>query len=212
MKLIDITQAYEPGMKRYGSIADFEYEWLRHYDKGSGMAISRVTFTSHLGTHVDAPYHFLKTGRRVDEISLEILCGNVRVIDARGRKVITEQFLRKQETNCSRLIFLTDNTDMMAAKEEFENVYFSPEACRYMAGCGVQLIGIDYFSVDAKGDKKRLAHMPLLQAGIVILEGLVLRDVEPGVYELWCLPLKFRKLEAAPCRAVLISPAFKESS
>lgn len=203
MELIDITQAYEPGMKRYGSIADFEYEWLRHYSKGSGMAISKVTVTSHLGTHIDAPYHFLEKGHRVDEIPLGTLCGMAQVIDARGRRVITEQFLQKTELGSTRLIFLTDNTDMLDREEMIENVYFSPEACHYMAGLGVRLIGIDYFSVDARGDKDRLAHKPLLCADIVILEGLILKDVKPGMYELWCLPLYLRGMEAAPCRAVL---------
>lgn len=75
MKLLDITQTYEAGMRHYPSIPDFQLEWVRHYDKGSGMALSRFTVTSHLGTHIDAPYHFLSNGARTIDLSLDALCG-----------------------------------------------------------------------------------------------------------------------------------------
>ena len=93
MKLLDITQTYEPGMRHYPSIPDFHLEWVRHYDKGSGMALSRFTTTSHLGTHIDAPYHFLSQGARTIDLPLETLCGPAQVVDARGLPCITRDVL-----------------------------------------------------------------------------------------------------------------------
>ncbi len=203
MGLIDITQTLERGMKRYPSVQDFSYEWARHYETGQGMALSRFTMTTHLGTHIDSPFHFIEDGRHVDEIPLEDLCGRAQVVDARGIGSITPAFLEGCSLRAPRLLFLTDNTDLLSANAEFENVYFEADACEMLAEMGTKLVGIDYFTVDKAGDKSHKAHFPLLKAGITILEAIRLRGVQPGEYTLMCLPLKLAALEAAPCRAVL---------
>lgn len=206
MGLIDITQTYEPGMKKYGSIDDFSYEWLRHYDTGFGMALSRFTMTSHLGTHIDSQYHFLKDGKKTIDIPLETLCGKAQVICLEGKAQIKQEDLEEKRIQAERILFKTDNTAYLKAgevQESFENVYLTKEACVYLAKQGVQLVGIDYFSVDQKGDKSRTAHLALLNQKIVILEALLLEGVKEGLYELYCLPLKLKGLEGAPCRAVL---------
>lgn len=208
MGWLDITQSFESGMQRYPSTADFEYEWLRHYDQGSGMALSRFTMTSHLGTHVDAPFHFDESGVHIDEVPLEVLCGPACLLDCRGRGRIEASDLKALPAGCTRAIFLTDNTARLEAGEkpgEFDNVFFSPGACDELVCRGVRLVGIDYFSVDARGDKTRAAHLPLLEGGVVILEGARLAGVPAGRYELVCMPLKMKGLEAAPCRAALRS-------
>lgn len=201
--LIDITQTVEPGMGRYDSIADFQYEWLRHYDAGGGMALSRFTMTSHLGTHIDAPYHFMESGSRAADIPLETLCGAAQVVDARGRAYIDGAFLRTIPLRAPRVLFRTDNTEALAAGGAFENVHLTSDACDFLVERGTLLVGIDYFSVDRRGDKSRAAHLPLLRGGVVILEAVELAGVQPGEYTLWCLPLKLRDLEGAPCRAML---------
>ena len=203
MKLLDITQTYEAGMRHYPSIPDFQLEWVRHYDKGSGMALSRFTVTSHLGTHIDAPYHFLSNGARTIDLSLDALCGPAQVVDVRGVPRITRDVLAGCDIHTPRLIFLTDNTRLLKESDSVENVSFTPDACDYLRKAGVRLVGIDYFSVDPKGDKSRSAHLPLLSSGIIILEAVQLDGVVPGDYELWCLPLKIAEAEGAPCRAVL---------
>ena len=203
MKLLDITQTYEAGMRHYPSIPDFQLEWVRHYDKGSGMALSRFTVTSHLGTHIDAPYHFLSNGARTIDLSLDALCGPAQVVDVRVVPRITRDVLAGCDIHTPRLIFLTDNTRLLKESDSFENVSFTPDACDYLRKAGVRLVGIDYFSVDPKGDKSRSAHLPLLSSGIIILEAVQLDGVVPGDYELWYLPLKIAEAEGAPCRAVL---------
>ena len=205
MEWIDITQAYEPGMRKYPSTADFEFEWLRSYEHGDGMALSRFTMTSHLGTHVDSPFHFDEKGARISDVPLEALCGHAWVLDLRGRACVEREDLAGIPGGCARVLFLTDNTRMLAEGGEFDNVYFTADACEELISCGVRLVGTDYFSVDARGDKTRAAHLPLLRAGVVILEGVQLEGVQAGPYELVCLPLKLKGLEAAPCRALLRS-------
>ena len=203
MELIDISQEYKCGMKRYRSMDDFNYEWLRHYDPGSGMALSRFFIPSHLGTHIDSPYHFLKNGRKIGDIPLTTLCGKVQVINASGRPCIDRRFLESLRIACPRLIFKTDNTEKLETETDFDNVYFTNDACEYLISQNVLLVGTDYFSVDARGDKERTAHMILLKSDVVILEAVVLQDVSEGEYDLYCLPLKVNELEGAPCRAVL---------
>lgn len=203
MEFIDISQEYKPGMKRYKSMDDFHYEWLRHYDMGSGMALSRTFITSHLGTHIDSPYHFIENGKRIGDIPLDTLCGRVQVINATGRPCIDTQFLKSLTIACPRLIFKTDNTEKLKTETDFDNVYFTDDACKYLISHKVLLIGTDYFNVDARGDKERTAHMILLKNNVVILEGTVLNEVVEGEYDLYCLPLKVDELEGAPCRAVL---------
>ena len=205
MEWIDITQAYEPGMRKYPSTADFEFEWLRSYERGDGMALSRFTMTSHLGTHVDSPFHFDEKGARISDVPLEALCGRAWVLDLRGRACVEREDLAGIPAGCTRVLFLTDNTRMLAEGGEFDNVYFTADACAELISRGVRLVGTDYFSVDARGDKTRAAHLPLLRAGVVILEGVQLEGVQAGPYELVCLPLKLKGLEAAPCRALLRS-------
>ena len=203
MELIDISQEYKPGMKRYRSTDDFRYEWLRHYDKGSGMALSRLIIPSHLGTHIDSPYHFFENGRKTGDIPLETLCGMVRVIDATGRPYIDGSYLKSLNIACPRLLFRTDNTERLKTETDFEYVFFTADACEYLVSQNVLLVGTDYFNVDERGDKERKAHMVLLKNQVVILEGVVLDEVPEGEYELYCLPLKVSGLEGAPCRALL---------
>lgn len=205
MGLIDITQTLEHGMKRYPSVQDLSYEWVRHYETGQSMALSRFTMTSHLGTHIDSPFHFVEEGEHVDAIPLEELCGRAQVVDARGMSSITSGFLEGCDLRARRLLFLTDNTELLATDDEFENVYFETGACEMLAEMGTKLVGIDYFTVDKIGDKTHKAHVPLLGAGITILEAIRLNGVQPGDYMLMCLPLKLAGLEAAPCRAVLMT-------
>lgn len=203
LKRIDITQTLETGMRRYASIEDFEFRWLRQYDIGDGMALSRFKMASHLGTHIDAPLHFFAGGGSVDTIPLETLCGPAQVVDATGRPCVDQAFVESLDIHHSRLLFLTDNTRLLREGGQFENVYFTPNACALMADRGVLLIGTDYFSVDRCGDKSHSSHLAILSHQIVILEAIILDGVLPGDYTLYCLPLKLKGLEGAPCRAIL---------
>jgi arylformamidase len=203
MELIDISQALEPGMVKYQSLNDFSVEWQRHYSLGSRMALSAISMPSHLGTHIDAPFHFIEDGKKTDAIGLEKLCGEALLIDGRGEASLDRSFFEARAISAPRILIKTDNTEKLKAGADFDNVYLSAEACEYLADRGVVLVGFDFFNVDKRGDKSRAAHLALLSREVVILEGLMLDSVPPGSYELFCLPLKVKALEGAPCRAVL---------
>ncbi len=202
--IIDISQTYVSGMLKYPSVADFHAKWMRHYSIGSDLALSQVTFQSHLGTHIDAPYHFIESGKRIGELPLSTFIGEAQVLDCVGYQKIDRSLLLNKYIGAPRVLFKTDNSHRIAERiREFSNVFLTVDGCEYLVEKRVQLVGIDFFSVDEKGDKDHKAHFVLLGNGIPILEGINLSSVNEGFYMLSCLPLDFGKLEAAPCRAVL---------
>jgi arylformamidase len=158
---------------------------------------------SHLGTHIDAPFHFIEDGKKTDGIGLEKLCGEAQLIEGCGEISLDRSFFEAVTISAPRILLKTDNTKRLKAGADFDNVYLTADACAYLADRGVVLVGFDYFNVDKRGDKRRSAHLALLSREVVILEGLMLDSVPPGAYELFCLPLKVKDLEGAPCRAVL---------
>ena len=212
MKVIDISQTLEDTMICYPSLKRFELNWLRNYDKGDRVNLSQISLASHVGTHVDAPYHYIKEGKKLKDIDLEIFYGPVKVVEVpRDKRQIDIEFLKKIGEIPDRILFKTRNSELYGLNEFTEEyVYIEREAANYLAESSVCLIGIDYFSVDKYKSPGKEAHLALLSKDIVLLEGIILREVEEGSYLLACFPLKVKEGEAAPCRAVLIeSPDYK---
>ena len=202
MKYYDITQVYEEGMLKYPTTGEFKLTFDRDYDLGSGMALSHFETPTHLGTHLDSPYHMIEGGKRIEDLSLDHFIGKCQVITLKDRDYICEEDLRKLDIKADRLIFKTDNYDRIC-QGNYENVYFKPDAGEYMSSLGIKLVGIDYFSVDRKGDKTRQAHKSILGNEIIILEGIFPHDVPDGIYFMMCLPLKIKAIEGCPCRVLL---------
>ena len=202
MKYYDISETYEKGMLRYPSFKDFELVFDREYDLGNTMAQSHFEMNSHLGSHLDSPYHMIKEGKRIEDYELERFIGKCQVISLKDRDCIGEEDLRKIDIQADRLIFKTDNYERIT-NGSFENVYFKEDAGRYLASLGVRLIGIDCFSVDRIGSKSYQAHIAILGNGIAILEGVFPQDVPDGIYFMMCLPLKIASAEGCPCRVLL---------
>ncbi len=202
MKYYDISQVNEKGMARYPTTADFKLTIDRDYDTGFDLALSHFEMSSHLGTHLDSPYHMIKGGKKIEDLPLDLFIGKCQVITLKDRDYICEEDLRKIDIQANRLIFKTDNYERIR-QGSVENVYIRPDAGEYLASLGVKLIGIDYFSVDKNGDKTRQAHKSTLGNGMVILEGIFPQDVPDGIYFLMCLPLRNANVEGCPCRALL---------
>lgn len=202
MKYIEITQVYEDGMLKYPSTGDFKLSWDRDYSLGQDMAMTHFETPTHLGTHLDSPYHMIENGIRMEDIPMDYYIGKVQVITIKGKDFIDAKDLEKIEIEAPRLIFKTDNYERIT-HGNFENVYFTPAAGEYMASKGVKLVGLDYFGVDKKGDKTRQAHKSILGNNMSILEGIFPQDVKDGIYFLMCLPLRIKSIEGCPCRALL---------
>ena len=165
--------------------------------------LSRYSFSSHAGTHVDPPFHLIEDGITVDQLPLELLMGRARVVEVTA-SCIDEAVLEEFDfTADARVLFKTRNSYHWSQKTFVKDyVYITPGAARVLVNDGIKLVGIDYLSVD-KFDAEPETHMTLLSAGSIIIEGLDLREVEPGDYEMICLPLKVKDGDGAPARVVL---------
>jgi arylformamidase len=165
--------------------------------------LSRYSFSSHAGTHVDPPFHLIEGGLTVDKLPLELLIGRARVVEVTA-PIIDEAVLEEFDfTVDARVLFKTRNSYLWSQKNFVKDyVYMTPGAARSLVKDGIKLVGIDYLSVD-KFDGDPETHMALLSADTIVVEGLDLREVEPGDYELICLPLKVKDGDGSPARVVL---------
>ncbi len=172
--------------------------------------VSLLHFGAHSGTHVDAPAHFIEGGRKVEFLSLESMIGPAEVVEVPASiTVINEEFvsaLGLQDTQ--RILFKTRNSGFWSNPGEgfrSDYTYLSSGAAKLMVDAGIRLVGIDYLSVEQFRSEKFETHLLLLSNGVTILEGLDLREVTAGSYELICLPLKIAggSGDGAPARAVL---------
>lgn len=171
--------------------------------------VSRIEASVHVGTHIDAPVHFIPGGAGVEQTPLECLIGPAWVVEARTiDRHIDAAMLEQLEIppGAERLLFKTPNSELWAL-DAFSRDYlaFTEDAAQALAVRGVRLVGIDYLSV-APFEDPAPAHVAFLSGGVVILEGLDLRGIEPGPYELICLPLLLEGADGAPARVLLGDP------
>lgn len=177
--------------------------------ESDGVNSSHLSCNVHAGTHVDAPFHFLSTGSTVERMPLEALIGAAwvgRVPEAReiGAKVLDGLKVPK---GVQRLLLRTRNSEQWThAPTEFDPDFaaLTPEGAQWVVDRGIRLIAVDYLSVQRFADKKPATHVTLLDAGVVIVEGVDLHEVPEGGYQLVCLPLRLVGAEGAPARAVLM--------
>jgi arylformamidase len=180
-------------------------ERTQSMDDGAQANLSRVEMSAHTGTHMDAPLHFIADGAPIDSMPLETTVGPARVIEIEDAEAVrAEELSRHELRRGERLLLKTRNSSRPWADEEFREdfVHIEPEAAELIAGAGVRLVGVDYLSVGGM-ESGRQTHQALLGAGVWIIEGLYLSGVEPGDYELLCLPLRLMGAEGAPARALL---------
>jgi arylformamidase len=168
---------------------------------------SRLESDIHVGTHVDAPWHFLQDGATVERAPLDTLVGPAVVAYLPEARAVTAAALEGLELGETpqRLLLRTSNSELWRRgvrefREDF--VALTVDAARWLVHRGVRLVGVDYLSVQRFHDGPE-THEVLLRAGVVIVEGLDLSAVTPGRYELLCLPLKIVGAEGAPARAAL---------
>jgi arylformamidase len=207
-KIFDITVPIETGMLVYPEDPRVIIENFS-LDKNNSPSVSRISFGSHTGTHVDAPRHFFKNGKSLDKIPPEVFIRPCVVYDIGNAEKITASIIKSLKIqNEERVLFKTKNSMLWKKKiKKFvENyVYLAPDAAEYLVSSGVKVVGIDYFSVDSFHDKECPIHKILLSAGVLILENLNLSDVPAGKYELICAPLRIKNSDAAPARVFLVS-------
>jgi len=205
---IDVTLPVRNGMVHWPGDPEFHIERIHDQLKGDIATVSKFTMGAHTGTHMDAPLHFLKGGISIDRIPLEAVIGPARVIQIQDRVSIRRGELEQHEIEArGRVLFKTANSDHLWGKDEFDEnfIFIAQDAAEYLAERGVRTVGVDYLSVGGFRQDAVETHEALLGAGIWVVEGLDLSGIEPGLYEMICLPLKLIDAEGAPARAVLRS-------
>lgn len=205
MKVIDISRALTPAVAVWPGDQPFEHTWTARIEHGSTVNLSAIQLSIHTGTHADAPLHFLDDGAPIDLIPLLQFIGSCLVIDAENTEAITPELVAANDRQrVPRLLFKTRHSQVADTRWDPHLVPFLPAAIDRMGAQGVVLVGTDAPSVDPVDSKTLDAHKALARNGIVNLENLSLKDVEPGRYRLVALPLKLSGVDAAPVRAVLL--------
>jgi arylformamidase len=202
MKLIDVTVPIREGMAIYDKNPGVHVDRARSIAAGDTVNISRLDLGSHTGTHVDAPLHFFEDGAGAETIDPAALVGEAHVIDATGLHddIDAEALARLTiPSGAERLIFKTPNSELWRLDHFTRDfIRFVESGAQRLLDGGVRLVAIDYLSI---GDEA--AHRVLLGNGVVPVEGLDLRAVEPGPCTLYCLPLKLVGCDGAPARVLL---------
>jgi arylformamidase len=211
MKIHDVSLVLRPDMVSWPGEPSPRIEPLRRMDKGDTANVSVLTISDHAGTHVDPPLHFLEGGNSGDRLPLEPLVGPCVVVGFDGPGHVSGEWLERAKLSgtTERILFKTRNSarwgDPTAAfTRDFTTINAS--AARWCVAHGIKLVGIDYLSIEPQGPEKEgyPVHKTLLGANVVIIEGLDLRGVAPGQYELVCAPIKLRDGDGAPARVLLI--------
>ncbi len=210
-KYYDISVSISPQLPVWPDTQPIEFQRTLDLDQGDIANDTTICMSVHTGTHVDASLHFVSSGRSVDELPLETLIGLATVIDVGEIEVITAIFLEGLDlpNNLKRILFKTKNSKLWNSSTFEPNfVALSCDAAEWLINQGIVLVGIDYLSIQRFYDGPE-THIVLLQSDVVIIEGLNLRDVPTGNYELICLPIKLKGLEGAPSRVILRSLSIK---
>jgi arylformamidase len=202
MELIDITVPVRDGMPVYAGNPEVRLERVQAISRGDEANISRLDFGVHTATHVDAPLHFIDGATGAESLPLQWMIGPAHVVDATALSAaVSRSAFEGLEipAGAERVLLKTPNSRLWELDHFTRDfIRLDESGARFVVEHGLLLIGIDYLSI---GDAA--AHRVLLEAGVVPLEGLDLRRVEPGPYELICLPLKLVGSDGGPARAVL---------
>jgi arylformamidase len=204
-KIYDLTVPLSGQLATFPGDPPFSSERVSRIEDGQPCNVSRLSLSSHAGTHVDAPYHFVESGATVDELPLEILTGKARVVSAPARDAVDRALLETLDLRDDlRVLFRTRNSGQLRQPgPRPDSVHLTAEAASYLVQVGIKLVGWDHLSIDRSDSTDFPSHHALLGAGVVVVEGLDLSQVEPGEYELTCLPLKVAGGDGAPARVIL---------
>lgn len=201
---IDISVPLRTGMAVWPGDEPARIERVQAFEKGDAYNLTRLSISAHTGTHIDAPLHFLPGGAPISAMPPEAMCGPARVVHVTG-DVIGAADVPGDLAPGARVLFRTRNSerDLFAGTFFEDYVFLGRDAAEKLVRAGALLAGIDALSVSGFREDPAETHRLLLGAGIWILEGICLRGVEPGEYELLCLPLRIEGADGAPARALL---------
>jgi arylformamidase len=207
-RIYDISVPIHSGGLVYPGNPDIEITLQQAVARGAGANVSVIRFGSHTGTHADAARHFFDDGQPVDQIPLERLIGPALLLDfADDVRAVGAAELRAQNLKGHKRILLRTRNSALLSQRDFvrDYTYLAPDGAEYLVDNAVEVVGIDYLSIEQFHSGHHRTHRTLLAKSVVILEGLDLSAPPPGEYQLICLPLRIEGCDGAPARAVLIA-------
>ena len=207
-RIYDISVPIRSGGLVYPGNPEIEIALQQAVAKGAGANVSSIRFGSHTGTHADAARHFFDDGQTVDKIPLERLIGPSLLLSFADdvRSVGAAELRAHDIRGQTRILLRTRNSAFLSQKEfVMDYTYLAPDGAQYLVDQGVELVGIDYLSIEQFHSGHHLTHRTLLERSVVIVEGLDLSVPPPGKYQFICLPLRIEGCDGAPARAVLIA-------
>ena len=206
-RIFDVSVPIRTGGLVYPGNPEIEISLQQAVAKGASANVSLIRFGSHTGTHADASRHFFDDGQPVDKIPLELLIGPALLLnfDDSLMSVGVNELRARSIKGHKRILIRTRNSTLLSRPEFVKDYTFlAPDGAQYLVDNGVQLVGVDYLSIEQFHSGHHQTHRTLLGAGVVIVEGLDLSVPPPGEYEFICLPLRLEGCDGAPARAVLI--------
>lgn len=207
-RIFDVSVPIRTGGLIYPGNPEILIEAQQAISQGAGANVSKITFGSHTGTHVDAAKHFFDDGQTVDDIPPEKFLGPAILIafDEPDRVSVGADDLKRHPLTGQKRVLIRTRNSQRLDNPAFDPAYvfLAPDGAEYLVSLGVELVGVDYLSIEQFHSGHHRTHRTLLEKKVVIIEGLSLSEPEPGNYELVCLPLKIEGLDGAPARALLI--------
>jgi len=204
-KIYDLSVSIYPEMLKWIDDQDVELRQETSIKNGDAYNFSRVTLSTHIGTHIDAPYHFTADGKTVDQLNLHDLIGEALVVQIDADAITADELRDVDLKKYKRILFKTRNSELLRS-EEFNREYVSLDfsAAEFLVKNGVRVVGIDYLSVEELETEEHPVHKLLTENGVIIIETLDLSKVGPGEYFMVALPLKLKGCDGAPARVVLV--------
>lgn len=204
MEIYDISMAIHPEMPVYKNREKLKpvFTVINNFETGK-VHQTKVTIDLHSGTHVDAPFHMLEEGKTSEHFNLEQVITECRVLDLTcvEDKITVQDLKEKQIKPGEFILFKTQNSYRKDFNINF--IYLEQEGAKYLAKTGIAGVGIDSLGIE-RNQKGHPTHKTLLSNEITILEGLRLKGIKEGVYNLILAPLKIKGSDAAPVRALLV--------
>ena len=208
MRIYDITLPIQTGMMVWPGDPPVEVTPRLSIEAGDAVNVSSISMGTHSGTHVDAPSHFCPGCGTMDQLDLAMLVGPAIVVAFAAGTGISADDLKAADIPADTLRLLVKARDTTAKESGrgpslSDGVYLMPDAARWLVERGIRLVGVESLSIGGGAEKDGATHKTLLEAGVIIVEGVDLSAVAPGVYDLCCLPLRIADGDGGPARAIL---------
>lgn len=202
---IDISVEIEGKMVCWPDTVTPRIDYKNRIAEGDTTNDRNLYMNLHTGTHMDAPNHFIENGSTIEQICLDKCCGRAYVLKVEGNVINGETINKHKDIfeRYSKVLFKTNNSTQVKYKFDYDFTAFDEYGARAILDYGIELIGIDYLSVQKYGESNNIVHQLLLGKSTVLLENIDLSQVEEGEYELFAFPVKINGVEGAPVRAVL---------